>query len=228
MDVHARLRALADPALVPGQERYFRHQQRFLGVRGALLHTVARDCLPADPSPEGILRASVELLGSPWMEERLVGALWLRRHERRLPPDLVDRLEAPVAATVDNWAVADTLAGGVLRRRVFRVEAERARLRTWIRSPSPWSRRIALVTYVNEARTGRHDDEILALAAQVLGDRERFVQLGLGWALRELSRADRPRVVAWLEAHHDGMSREGLRYAVEKLPPDERARVLAR
>jgi 3-methyladenine DNA glycosylase AlkD len=48
---------------------------------------------------------------------------------------------------------------------------------------------------------------------------ERFVQLGTGWALRELWLAEPRKVRAFLRDHYPHFSREGLRYAIEKMPP---------
>ena len=56
---------------------------------------------------------------------------------------------------------------------------------------------------------------------------ERFVQLGLGWVLRELYLADRDLVLSFLAAHYGELSREGLRYAIEKMPAELQMRLLA-
>lgn len=225
--VRAALLPHADPAVKEGMQRYFKQRHPFHGVKAVHIHAVARATLPPSGDGEALLGAAGELLAAPFMEERQVGALWLRARERQLPPDLVARLAPLVDLTVDNWAVADALSGGVLRRRVFRVPAERTELRTWVHAPSAWRRRMVAVTYTNEARTGRYDAEILEVVGALLGDHERFVQLGIGWLMRELSVSDRPRAVRYLLDHLDGFSREGLRYAVEKLPPEERRSVMA-
>lgn len=50
-----------------------------------------------------------------------------------------------------------------------------------------------------------------------------FVQLGTGWVLRELSLSDKNRVVEFIKENYDFFSREGLRYALEKM--DEKTRL---
>jgi 3-methyladenine DNA glycosylase AlkD len=68
----------------------------------------------------------------------------------------------------------------------------------------------------------------VTVCERVVKNPERFAQLGVGWVLRELSVVDRPRMLRFLSDHHAELSREGLRYAVEKLPPKLRAELLAR
>jgi len=53
---------------------------------------------------------------------------------------------------------------------------------------------------------------------ECIKNNERFVQLGAGWVLREMSLSDLDRVVAFIKDNYDKFSREGLRYAVEKMP----------
>lgn len=55
---------------------------------------------------------------------------------------------------------------------------------------------------------------------------ERFVQLGCGWLLREISLSERKRVISFIEKHHESFSREGLRYAIEKMTESERRRLM--
>jgi 3-methyladenine DNA glycosylase AlkD len=82
------------------------------------------------------------------------------------------------------------------------------------------------VTFVKVARFGQHNEEVIAVCGRVVRNPERFAQLGAGWALRELSLADRDRVVEFLRSHYACVSREGLRYAIEKMPASLQRRLL--
>jgi hypothetical protein len=53
-----------------------------------------------------------------------------------------------------------------------------------------------------------------------------FVQLGTGWVLRELSRADLEGVIEFIKEHYEKFSREGLRYAIEKMDSKTRTILL--
>jgi 3-methyladenine DNA glycosylase AlkD len=61
---------------------------------------------------------------------------------------------------------------------------------------------------------------VLDNCAHLLESRERFVQTGVGWVLRELSSSDEDRVIGFVEANLDRFSREGLKNATKYLPPE--------
>jgi 3-methyladenine DNA glycosylase AlkD len=74
------------------------------------------------------------------------------------------------------------------------------------------------VAFVNEAPHGRYDREILAICRALLRNRDGFVQLGMGWVLRELFLADGSLVLEFLRRHYPLINREALRHAIEKMP----------
>ena len=50
----------------------------------------------------------------------------------------------------------------------------------------------------------------------------------IGWMLREAGKRDEGALVAWLEEHRAAMPRTTLRYALERLDPATRARLMER
>jgi len=67
---------------------------------------------------------------------------------------------------------------------------------------------------------------VLDNCSDLLGSQERFAQTGVGWVLRELSRSDQDRVVGFVEANLDRISREALKNATKYIPPEEKERLL--
>ena len=55
----------------------------------------------------------------------------------------------------------------------------------------------------------------------------RFTQLGVGWVLRDVSVYHPDQVITFLRQHRKDMIKEGVRYAVEKMSPSQKARVRA-
>jgi 3-methyladenine DNA glycosylase AlkD len=86
---------------------------------------------------------------------------------------------------------------------------------------------VAAVAFLSEARHGGRTRELLTICRTLVRNRDRFVQLGMGWVLRELSLADREEVLRFLAQHYRRINREALRYAIDKLPRPLQARVLA-
>jgi 3-methyladenine DNA glycosylase AlkD len=67
---------------------------------------------------------------------------------------------------------------------------------------------------------------VLDNCSYLLGSQERFVQTGVGWVLRELSRSDQGRVMRFVEANLDRFSREALKNAIKYSPPEVAERLL--
>lgn len=144
---------------------------------------------------------------------------------------LLDDIERIFDDTVRDWATCDGLCSTALRA-LLPNAAARKRIKAWSRTSESeartWKQRASAVAFVNEARHGQYDDDVIEVCARIVKNPERFVQLGCGWVLRELSLVDRPRVVKFIDDHAQHLSREGLRYATEKLPAAVKKTVHAR
>jgi 3-methyladenine DNA glycosylase AlkD len=200
-------------------EKYFKGVTRFHGVRSPTLKVLFKELWPelAGREVEANVADALLLLESPFMEERQLGIMILEKSKKKLPDDLLDRLEPIFDRTVHDWATCDGICGQVLRPLLVRSPKDRRRIGEWSKSKNFWVQRAAAVAFVNEARHGEHDDLILEICERVVRSPERFAQLGAGWVLRELALHDEPRVLAFLRAHYATISREGLRYAIEKM-----------
>jgi 3-methyladenine DNA glycosylase AlkD len=94
----------------------------------------------------------------------------------------------------------------------------------WREASSVWQRRASVVAFANLARKGDRNfpgftEMVLDNCTHLLGSKERFVQTGVGWVLRELSNSDEERVIGFVEANLDRFSREALKNATKYLPP---------
>jgi len=130
--------------------------------------------------------------------------LYLRRHDR-----------------IDDWDLVDLGAPHVLGGYLF--ERSREPLYALARSTFWPKRRSAIVATLFLVRAGDVEDTF-ALAEILRGDDERFVQTAVGGLLREAGKRDRERLLAFLDAYAADLSRTALRFAMEHLSDEEKAR----
>jgi 3-methyladenine DNA glycosylase AlkD len=134
--------------------------------------------------------------------------LYLRRHDR-----------------IDNWDLVDLGAWDVVGR--YLVDQRRDALYDLAASSIVWERRTAILATLFFVRRGDLDDTF-RIAERLVHDPHDLVQKAVGGALREAGKRDRGRLLAFLDGHAATMPRTALRYAIEHLDPDERARYLSR
>lgn len=172
------------------------------------------------------MRSVVGLLQSPIHEERLVALLLLSRRFETGGDELregIFRTYLGHTAYVNNWDLVDTSAPPIVGAHL--LHRPREPLRRLARSDSVWERRIAVVSTLTFIRSGDHD-ETFRLAEALLRDEHELIRKAVGWMLREVGKRDEPRLIAFLERHARVMPRVMLRYAVERLDAEVRARLL--
>ena len=115
---------------------------------------------------------------------------------------------------IDNWDLVDLAAWDVVGR--WLADRPRDVLYELARSDDVWERRTAILATLHFARRGDLDDTF-ALAEILLDDDHDLIHKPVGGMLREAGKHDRPRLLAFLDAHAATMPRTTLRYAVEHL-----------
>jgi 3-methyladenine DNA glycosylase AlkD len=226
-EVRAALRAAAEPGraavvapylgAVPGG---YGEGDVLLGVRVPETRRIARAAMRGGLGLDGAL----ELLEGEVHEERLLAlVVMVRRHERGDPAVY----DAYLARTqhVNNWDLVDMSAPGIVGGEL--LGRPRDVLDRLAASPSVWERRIALLATFTFIRAGQLDDTY-RIADRLLGDSHDLIHKAAGWMLREAGKRDEPRLIAFLDRHAPAMPRTMLRYALEKLTPAERARLMKR
>eukprot|EP01122_Echinamoeba_exundans_P003203 TRINITY_DN13334_c0_g1_i1.p1 TRINITY_DN13334_c0_g1~~TRINITY_DN13334_c0_g1_i1.p1 ORF type:complete len:215 (-),score=51.33 TRINITY_DN13334_c0_g1_i1:56-700(-) len=116
-----------------------------------------------------------------------------------------------------DWGTCDTISGGVIHEMIKQDANVVQHLKAWKSATNPWKQRAACVSFVKLARHGKFNDDIIDICATTVQNPYRFVQLGTGWVLRELWLADPKVTVGFIKSNYKYFSREGLRYALEKM-----------
>jgi len=180
---------------------------------------------------------ALALLEEQVAEDKLAGILFLQ--EILLPAGLMDwRTDLPRFARlfsdghIFDWSTCDWFCVRVLGPLVRREGEACARaISEWRNADDLWQRRASVVAFVNLAKAGDANfpgftDMLLENCAALVQSQERFAQTGTGWVLRELGRADQERVIRFVEMYAEHFSREGLTYAIEKMPSEVKRRLI--
>ncbi|TVS02852.1 MAG: DNA alkylation repair protein [Rhodobacteraceae bacterium] len=208
----AQLRAMGDATNAAEMAVYQITDREFLGLSALELDEMARD-MHRELSLSDRLNVAQRLWGSDILEVRILAAKLLT--QARIRPD-----NTPVWAMIsgwvrdfDSWALADHAAIAGAKR----LQASPSRLdkiETWTGDANLWIRRAALVMTLPWARLSHPKPADLAVRERVLGwaagyvpDHDWFIGKAIAGWLRELSKCDPARVVAFLDGPGAGMMR---------------------
>jgi 3-methyladenine DNA glycosylase AlkD len=227
--IERALRAGRDPLIASHHLRFFKcgpgqygEGDAFLGVMVPPLRALSKQYASID------VAESVALLQSKWHEVRLLALMILvHQYERGDDAKRAEIYRHYLANTnrINNWDLVDVSAhkivGACLRDR------DRSPLLALARSESLWERRIAIIATLDFIRNDDFADT-LRLAEILLTDRHDLIHKASGWMLREVGKRDQPTLERFLGKHARVMPRTMLRYAIERFPPELRAKYMAK
>lgn len=106
---------------------------------------------------------------------------------------------------IDNWVTVDTLSVLVSGWAWRENQVSDADILNWLKSKNRWWRRLAVVSTVPlnlRSRGGTGDAKrTLMICEKVVSDRDDMIVKALSWALRELSKSDKPAVESFMKKY---------------------------
>ena len=217
------VQAFAEPAKIPEKAAYHKIDRPYWGVPNPALNDIAktwRQTLTLDQR--------IETAGGLWQTNALEGRILAAKllTQARIKPDdhAVWALITSWLPDFDSWAIADhvCVAG---HRRVVADPTRLDEVETWTTSDHMWTRRAAMVITLPWTKQRNPKPEEIAARERILGwattyvdDHDWFIQKSIGWWLRDLSKRDPGRVVAFLEEHGDAMKPFARKEAARQLP----------
>ncbi|MEO1307228.1 MAG: DNA alkylation repair protein [Pseudomonadota bacterium] len=218
----ATLSKSADPTKASGMARYHKVDRAYLGVANGVLDDLAKGWRRELTVPERVNLA--DMLWQTNIHEARVAAAKLLTQSRLRPDEEAWALIQSWVPDFDAWAIADHACMAGQRR--LTANPERVdQVEPWTNSADMWTRRAALVItlpWTKQNNPKPEDlvirDRVLTWAARYVSDPEWFIQKAVAWWLRELSKHDPDRVVAFLEQHGPAMKPFARKEAARKLP----------
>lgn len=132
-----------------------------------------------------------------------------------------------LAAGLENWAESDLLSGLIAKVREHDADSVMPVLYQWNTSKQFWLRRQSLVSlfyYQRQRKLHPMASDVFALLTPLLGDREHYVQKGVGWTLREAMQVYPEQTLAFVEQHCEVLSSVAFTTVMEKTPAVDKQR----
>lgn len=165
-----------------------------------------------------------ELWQSGIMEESFVACHWSHALRKKYEPEDFSVFGKWVHEYVSSWAACDTLCNHTVGTFIDMYPDYLERLKRWTGSENRWARRVSTVSLIVPAKRGKFLEEVFQIADVLLKDDDDLVQKGYGWMLKVASHQHQQEVFEYVMKHRAVMPRTALRYAIEKMPKDLRAR----
>lgn len=226
--IRAELHQLADPVRGVHSQRFFKtgpgqygEGDKFLGLTVPVMRTLVRKYRALDDA------SILELLFSPWHEERLVAVmLFVEAYDRGDDSRraLIHRIYLANTHHINNWDLVDASAGNIVGGHLDARDI--TLLEQLARSENLWERRIAIVSTFHFIKRNEFGPT-LKIAALLLRDPHDLIHKAVGWMLREVGKRDRKTLDGFLKRHYQQMPRTMLRYAIERHPERVRKQYLA-
>ncbi len=125
---------------------------------------------------------------------------------------------------INNWDLVDSSAHYILGDYLL-DKKDRSILYKLAKSKNLWERRIAIISTFAFIRA-RQFDNTIKISEILLKDKHDLIHKAVGWMLREVGKRNKKVEEGFLQKYYRQMSRTMLRYAIEKLPENERKRYL--
>ena len=166
----------------------------------------------------------VELLHSPFHEERLTGVIILcnKFNEARKTGKEKEwyDLYLKMAERINNWDLVDISAHIVVGQ--YLEDRDRSILYKLATDKSLWKNRIAVVATWHFIRRQKDLKDILQLSEIMLTHQHDLMHKATGWMLREGWKKDAKQIEKFLDRFATQMPRTMLRYAIEKMDETKR------
>jgi len=189
----------------------------FLGIRNPQIRTIAKRYYA-----ETTLHDIQQLLASPYHEIRfcalVIMILQYKKATDSYKSELFRSYVDDIGRGINNWDLVDIscphIVGAYLDDKPRQLLYELA-------TGGLWHKRVSVISTFYFLRHGDIRDA-LCLCEQLVGEKHDLLQKAVGWTLREIGKIDDMVLRQFLNEHAATMPRTMLRYALEKLPPDDR------
>jgi len=217
-----QLKTVADPTRKAASKTMFPTSMEYLGVRTPEMRKLLKKWWIENKSwpPEKLEALAKELVETRIFECNQVAYELLSLNKKALSQLTLTDLEF-LGRNMDNWATTDTFSVLLAGRAWRNNQITDTDILNWLNSENIWWRRAAIVSTVGmnlKTRGGTGDtSRTLMVCEKVVDDRHDMIVKALSWALRELSKHDKPAVENFMKKYDEVLAGRVRREVYTKL-----------
>jgi len=137
---------------------------------------------------DSLIQICDELLERRTHEYRAIAFDWCYRMKRHYEPRYYSTFEYWAKNCLKNWGSVDDFCTHTMGYFLYKYLQFAPKIKKWVNSENPWTRRAAAVSFIYGLRRGAFLDRIFEVADALLTDQHRYVQWGYGWMLKEATK----------------------------------------
>ena len=202
----AELKFVADPERLEASKTMFPTSMDYLGVRTPDFRVLIKDWWTEIKKwpPEKLIQFAKELVATRIFECNQLAYELLSKNKNALQLLKLNDLKE-LGKNMDNCATTDCFSVMISGWAWRENQITDSDVLNWLETGNLWWRRAAIVSTVAlnlRSRGGKGDAaRTLMICEKVITDREKLIVKALSWALRELSKSDKPAVEEFMEKY---------------------------
>lgn len=211
-------------------QRFFKEKVKIYGVKTALVIKIAKafdkQILALDKKE--VFAVCEELWQLGHIEEAFVACHFCYLIRKNYERNDFKVFEKWVNNYIFNWATCDTFCNHTMGAFFLMYPEYLENLKKWAKAKNRWAKRAGAVSLIVPAKQGKFLKDIFAIADILLLDNDDMVQKGYGWMLKVASQKNQKEVFDYVMKNKVKMPRTALRYAIEKMPKELKAKAMAK
>jgi 3-methyladenine DNA glycosylase AlkD len=207
----AELEFVADPDRREASKTMFPTSMVYMGVRTPDFRVLIKEWWIEIKNwpPEKLIQFSKELVATRVFECNQLAYELLSKNKNALQLLKLKDLEV-LGKNMDNWATSDCFSVMISGWAWRENQISDSDVLNWLETGNLWWKRAAIVSTVAlnlSSRGGTGDAKrTMMICERVIRDRENLIVKALSWALRELSKSDKPAVEKFMEKYDSQMA----------------------
>ena len=228
--IREELKASADEKTKKSFQRFFKEEVTYYGVKTGTVDKIAKKYWNEvkSLSKKDIFSLCEELYRSNYTEEAFVAAFWLPNLVEKFEPSDLAVFKEWIEKYINNWAKCDGFCNHTIGDFIEKYPDCLTEVKSWAKSENRWLRRAAAVSLIVPAKKGKFLQDAFEISDTLLHDEDDMVQKGYGWLLKEESRKHQKEVLDYVVKNRKTMPRTALRYAIELMPKELKAKTMKR